>query len=251
MERIEERDAGKTQLVAAFGAITALLLAGLLVLVRSEIGATNVALLLGLVVAAAALSGGRTAGVVTGVVAAVSYNFFHTVPYRSLRIGDAKDVLTVAILAVAGVALGELSRRWDQTRVEADRSRGGIDRVVRVAEMAAEGVPPAQIEVQVEHELVELLSLDNARFEPGAHAGEIRAVLDHRGVVGERNRVFVDGEFTLPRDGADLAVTYGGHELGRLVLMPGDRLAGVSLAQRRCAVALADQLACSLARATT
>ena len=54
-----------------------------------------------------------------------------------------------------------------------------------------------------------------------------------------------------PRDGADLAVTYGGHELGRFVLMPGDRPVGVSLAQRRCAVALADQLACSLATATT
>ena len=33
--------------------------------------------------------------------------------------------------------------------------------------MAADGVPSAQIEAQVEHELVELLSLDNARFEPG------------------------------------------------------------------------------------
>ena len=251
MEHIAERDPGKAQLVGALGAITALLLAGLLVLVRGEIGPTNVALLLGIVVAGAAVSGGRTAGVITGVVAAVSYNFFHTLPYRSLRIDDAKDILTVVILVVGGVALGELSRQWDQTRVEADRSRGGIDRVVRVAEMAADDVPSAQVETQVEHELVELLSLDGARFELGAHAGESRAVLDHRGVVGERNRVFVGGEFTLPPDGADLAVTYGGRELGRLVLMPGEQPVGVSLAQRRCAVALADQLACSLARATT
>ena len=123
MEHIAERDPGKAQLVGALGAITALLLAGLLVLVRGEIGATNVAASPGprgggcRAVGRADGRGGRP-----GPVAAVSYNFFHTVPYRSLRIGDAKDVLTVVILVVGGVALASSSRQWDQTRVEADRS---------------------------------------------------------------------------------------------------------------------------------
>lgn len=247
MESIDERDLTKVQMVAALGSIAAITVAGLLVLVRDEIGATNVALILGLVVAGAAVSGGRTPGAITGVVAAVSYNFFHAQPYQSLRVNSTKDILTVVILAVMGFALGLLAHEWEQTRVDADRSRGGIDRVVRVAELAADGADADEVRERVQDELVQLLSLGGIRFEPGAHAGEARPVLDHRGVVGERHRLFVDGEFALPREGADLAVAYGGHELGRLVLLPGERQTGVSLAQRLCAVALADQLACSLA----
>ncbi|MCU1452922.1 MAG: Osmosensitive channel histidine kinaselike protein [Acidimicrobiales bacterium] len=232
--------------MAAGGALAAIAAAGLLVALRDAIGTTNVALTLAVLVASVAAAGGRLPGAATGVAAAVSYNFFQTQPYRSLRISDRKDVLTVVLLAVVGLVVGELSRRWERSRWDASRSRVGLDRVVRVAELASAGSGMDELIHAVEAEVRQELHLGKARFELGRPAGEVRPVLDHHGVVQTPVRAYVDGEFALPDEGVDLAVTYRDHAFGRLVLSP-HRHVGVSLPQRRCAVALADQLGAALA----
>jgi hypothetical protein len=233
-------------LVAVVGAIAAIALAGALVGVRGVIGSTNVALLMVLLVVGAAASGGRLAGGVTGIAAAVSYNFFHTVPYRSLRITDHRDVITVILLAVVGAVVGEVAQRWERSRWDATRSRLGLDRVTKVAELAVGGAAIDDVIHEVEREIRTELRLREVRFELGGLAGEERPVLSHTGVVQEPSRVFVDGEFAFPHAGVDLDVTYHGHTFGRLVLLP-QRTTGVSLPQRRCAVALTDQLGAALA----
>ena len=42
-----------------------------------------------IVVVAAASIGGRVAGAVVAVIASISFNFFHTRPYLTVRIDDA------------------------------------------------------------------------------------------------------------------------------------------------------------------
>ena len=95
-------------LMFGVGPLAAFLLAGGLVSWRDDIGTTNVALLIGLVVVIAATAD-RAAGVATALVAAFSYNFFHTQPYRSLRIDDGVDVLTVVLLLVIGLVVSEIN----------------------------------------------------------------------------------------------------------------------------------------------
>ena len=249
METIEQRQE-RAQIVTAIGAMAAIALGGALVLLRGEIGVTNIALILALVVAVAAMSGGRLAGAVTGVAAAITYNFFHTQPYRSLRVDNAKDILTIVILGLAGVALGEVARRWEQSRVDVARSSGEVDRIVRVAELTVSGAPVSEVVARVESELVAAMNLAEARFDPGERAGATRPVLSHNGVVDEPLRTFVDGDFALPAEGVDLAVSFRSEPLGRLVLVPGPSPTGISRSQRRCAVVLADQLGCALAMAS-
>ncbi len=77
--------------------------------VRGEIDSTNVALVLVLVVVATAAFGGRGPAALSAVVAAISYEFFFTRPFDSLRINRADDVETTLILLA--IALDRRSAR--------------------------------------------------------------------------------------------------------------------------------------------
>ncbi len=68
----------------------------------------NVALVLVLVVVLAAIGGGREAGAVAAVSAALSFDFFHTVPYLTLQIDSGDDVETTLLLLGVGLAVGHL-----------------------------------------------------------------------------------------------------------------------------------------------
>src|SRR5262249_37443823 len=82
---------------AALFSLLAVLLAGAMVGVRDDVDNANVALVLMTMVVVSAIAGGRLPGVAVSVVAALSFNFFHTEPYESLRIRSGNDVLTVAL----------------------------------------------------------------------------------------------------------------------------------------------------------
>lgn len=231
--------------MAAAGALAALAVAAALVTVRSTLGPANVALVLALVVAGAAASGGRLPGAATGVSAAVSFNFFFTRPYNSLRIAAVRDVVTVGLLAVMGLAVGEVARRWNESRAEAELSGAGLARVVRVANLAAAGAPASEVLAHVQQEIGEELHLLDVVLVPTDPDGS-RPELDHAGVIDTRERRYAPGGFTVPREGVDLAVTYRGRSFGRLVLVPAEPV-GITRSQYRCAVALAEQLGAVLA----
>ena len=63
------------------------------------------------------------AGVTTSVVAALAFNFFHTQPYYSLRISDRFDIITTVLLAVVGLAVGEIAVLSAPTRGRRGRAR--------------------------------------------------------------------------------------------------------------------------------
>ena len=97
-------------------AVVIIFVAGLLVAVRDTIGNTNVALILVVFVVAAAVFGGRLAGFTAAAVAAISFNFFHTQPYLTLRIKEGQDIVTVLLLLVVGLVVGELALLRQRTR---------------------------------------------------------------------------------------------------------------------------------------
>jgi hypothetical protein len=236
----------RSELFTAGGILTVIAVAGVFSPTTHSLGQVNVALLLAIVVAAVAAGGGRFAGAVSGGTAAVAYNFFQTEPVHSLRMDHGRDVVTVLLLAVVGVSVGELSRRMRRSDWVASRSDVGLGRVVRVAELACSGADSETLVAAVEEEIRRELRLASVRFELGGTAGEERPLLDHRGVIVEPVHLFFDDGFALPTGGVDLLVAYRGREFGRLVLTP-QRPIGLPAEQLRCAVAIADQLAAALA----
>lgn len=234
----------------AGGPIAALLAAGLLGRVRDDVGSTNVALVLAGIVVLAALAG-RTAGVVTAFTAAVSFNYFHTAPYHSMRISGGRDVVTVVLLAVLGLFVSEIGawrRRNGATAQHVVRMAHSLE---TVAELVATGADADDVFAAVRTTLTATLGLSDCRFEPAGQRGTAAVdmpVLPRSGaLVGASMRVGIGG-FELPLGGAALEVAAGGGVLGHIVMVP-DARHGSALEDRRAAIALADLYALALAAA--
>ncbi len=93
----------------AIGGLAPLVIAGLLVPFRTDsIVATNVALVFVIVVVVAAAEGGRSAGIVAAVVSTLSFDFFFTRPFQSLKIDNADDIGTAVLLLVISLVVAQL-----------------------------------------------------------------------------------------------------------------------------------------------
>src|SRR5262249_44623661 len=90
----------------AIGGLGPVAVAAALVPLRTTIDNTNLALILVVVVVTAAVIGGRGAGAMAAVLATVSFDFFLTRPYLSLRIANTDDVETALILLAVGLLVG-------------------------------------------------------------------------------------------------------------------------------------------------
>jgi hypothetical protein len=231
----------------AIAGLAPIVVAALLVMVRGELVNVNVALMMVVVVVLAAVSGGRAAGALAAVMAALSYEFFFTKPYLSLRISDGEDALTTILLLATGLVVGELVAIGRRNRQAAGQAQEGIARLHRVAELAAGGARAEDLIVAVQGELEALLDLEDCTYEV-APFGAPLARLERNGAVASPVRHLADGEFALPAEGVEISVLGGGSQMGRLVLTPKPGM-GVSLGRRVIAVALADQLGAGVAPA--
>lgn len=157
--------------------------AALLVPARDWLGNTNVALLLVVVVVAAAGTGGRLAGAVTAAVTSQAFNVLHTEPYGELFIEKREDVVTTVLVAVVGVAVGELAllRRRSLRRVR--RRDYGVQRIHRVSVLAGRGPTFDELLEAVSTELEAELELDTVTYgsgpvPPGPRLGSNGAVVN-------------------------------------------------------------------------
>jgi Domain of unknown function (DUF4118) len=223
------------------GAVTAL--------AREFFRQPNAALLLMVVVVGVAAIGGRAAGVITAFAAVVSFDYFHTQPYLSLTIDSRDDVETTILLLVAGVIVGSVASSGRRARHRATDARSEIDRIHRVAEVAASGADAAAVIGAAQDELRSLLTLLVCRFEaiPYGDDEPSRPRLGRNGSIELQPvvrfaRLGHRVGFELPEEGVDLPVLARGREIGRFVLVP---TAGVpaTLEERVVAVAIADQVA--------
>ena len=190
--------------------------------------------------------GGRGPAALSAIVAAISYEFFFTRPYYSLRINDSNDVETSVILLAIGLAVGQLAVHARRTRADASRGRDELASMRRVAERVAGGATNEELIELTSSELSQLMSLVGCRFEREATGPEVPTLERTGRIQTPYRRVGADGELALPPLGVRLPVVGGGREVGSLVLEP-DPTVGVSVEARLVAIALADQLGSALA----
>lgn len=96
---------------AVAGSIVALIVAAVLIPVRSTIGSSSVALALVLVVVGVAVLGGRTSAAVVSAVAALCFNFLHAAPLYTFHIAEVSDVTATVLMIVIGVVVGGVADR--------------------------------------------------------------------------------------------------------------------------------------------
>jgi hypothetical protein len=228
--------------IAAFGPI---LVAGLLVPFRDDLASANVVLVFVLVVVFGAAVGTRWSGALSAVVAAMSYDFFFTRPYQSLKIDNANDVETTLLLLAIGLIVAELVAFTRRHRAHAASRGDEIEMLRRTAALVASGADADDVRDTVRDELVALLSLVECRYETAPCTSTLPRI-ERTGAVEGEHRRWLGGEFTLPGLGAEIPVAARGRTYGRFVLVPNLSM-GVSIEERIVAVALVDQLGAALA----
>jgi K+-sensing histidine kinase KdpD len=124
---------------AAAGFVASLLIGVLVEPFRGTVGLENVALGYLLVVVVAAAIGGRAAGLISALSAALSYDFFLTTPYHSLRIDSVAQVITVALLFGTGMVASLAGRARRRRTVAADTQAGIIRLLNTITRAAAAG----------------------------------------------------------------------------------------------------------------
>jgi Domain of unknown function (DUF4118) len=230
----------------AIGGLAPIAIGAAMVALRSEVDATNVALLLVLVVVGTAAFGGRGPAAFSAFISALSYEFFFTKPYNSLRIDSANDVETTLFLLAIALAVGQIAVHAHRTSRAASRGRDELASMRKMAERVAAGAGDQELIDVAVTELTALMSLAGCRYEVDA-TGPVLPILERSGRIETPFRqVGADGELALPPIGVRLPVVGGGHQVGSLVLEP-DPLIGVTLEARLVGVALADQLGAALA----
>ena len=233
-------------MVAALFCTAAVGLAAALVPLRNLLGTTNVALAMVLLVVAAASVGGRLSGSFTAVTSSVVFNLFHTKPYFTLRVQSGKEVLSVALVLVVGLAVGELGvARERQSEVRRSHLRS-IRALEEVGAIVSSGAPVTDVWPVVQEAMSTTLSAQSVYFEPDGPLSTCPVVERDGRLEHSQKRLIGDG-FALPDVGAAVRVMANGRTLGQLVVKPKADV-GVTREQRRAAVAIADQFAIAVLR---
>jgi hypothetical protein len=181
------------------------------------------------------------------VSGALALNFFHTRPYLTLRVTDRTELISVVLLLIAGLLVGELA-------LLRTRSQGNVvdrDLEVRALRDAAHRAGAGdvdELESGIRSALIAGLALKDCRFERIEDQPVLELpMVDHSGRIRRTEQRYVHGGgFELPPEGVVIEVRHADQLLGHLVLIP-EAGQGVSLDRRKLAVALADVLATALA----
>lgn len=244
--RIESALRAHRSLVVGAAAVVPLVACAVLTLFRDSVANTNAALGLVLVVVAAASTGIRAAGVVAAVSSAAWFDFFLTEPYNRFTITDRADVETAVLLVLVGAAVTEVALWGRRQQASASREQGYLTGVLSTAATVAAGrSSPSLLIDHVAGQIVEVLQIDDCRFDSGTDSG--LPTLEDDGTVTRAGRAINVDRQGLPVDSEiALVVRSGGVVHGRFLLIAATRVARPSLEQRRVAVALANQVGAAL-----
>ena len=135
---------------------------------RQHVTPANLALVFVVGIVAVAGGGRRGATVVAVAASSLSFDFFLTKPYLSLRIATSADVTTTILLLVVGLAVGELAARMRSARSQVEAGRERLGRIHGLAERIAAGEEPDFVVMAVADELRQLLFLRDCRFSHGS-----------------------------------------------------------------------------------
>lgn len=237
----------ESRLLVLAGLVLPVALAGALVPLRSDVNNTNMAFALLIVVVAVAAGGRRSAAAVAALSAALSFDFFFTIPYQSFAIRSRNDLQTELSLLFVGLIVGEIAARARRHRATAIRRGDYVTRIYSLAEMIASGEPADFVIIAVASELRELLDLKDCRFERTTGEGTGHPPrLERSGDVTWGRVTWGVHSMGLPSREVELRVEGQGHVYGRYLLVPTPGRP-VSFERRLVAVALADQVGAALA----
>jgi K+-sensing histidine kinase KdpD len=213
------------------GAFLASLVAGVaLVPFRGEIGLENVAIVYLAVVILASVVGGRAAGLVAALSAALSYNWFFTTPYYTLRIDSVSQVVTVLLLFAAGLlaSLGGRATRRAGARVreeeDAIRALHAISRAAATGD-SADRVAAEQLLALLDARAVQVVR-DGGQVvaAAGEPVGELDLDalphLDEEGRIPSGHLRSVGGTLVLPAEGVVVDMIHDHTRVGALVVVP-------------------------------
>ena len=176
--------------------------------------------------------------------AALSYDFFLTVPYGSFTMDRSDDIETTVLLALIGLIAGEIVEQARRSEAAATARRRDLDRIERRAELAAGGERPGRLIAVSAQELTDLLDLKACTFVP-TPAPEGVPVLTH-GTISVPGVI----DHSAPTGAASLPVRAHGRDLGHFLLVFANGSYGISASidAKHAATAVADQLGMALLR---
>lgn len=177
------------------------------------------------------------AGVTTSVVAALSLNFFHTEPYRTLRITDRRDVYSVLLLGALGLAVSAVTAARVRRGVTTLRHAEAREAGVALGVLLADDRPARDIWTAAIDAAANDLALVTARVTARTPAG--------LPVIGRRMADGDDATLVLPAVGAVLPLQQR-HAEGRwLIITPRSGLAPLTV-DRRAVLSFADAVELAL-----
>ncbi|MGH9919852.1 MAG: DUF4118 domain-containing protein, partial [Nitrososphaerales archaeon] len=201
---------------------------------RDRLPNTDLALVLVVVVAVVGFEAGRASALLGALTAGVAFDVLHTRPYGHLEITHGRDVLTTALLVVAGIAMGEVAHRLSLYREVAGSNADAFALVTDAAGLVATGGEASLVIEALCAELKSGLKLSECRFEEGPPKGEAPFV-NRDGAL-----VYLEESVSAPvNQDLDLPVWVTGEIVARFRLEIGDLMP--SPAQLRLAMNVADQ----------
>jgi hypothetical protein len=222
------------------GLLAPLAVAAILLPWRPSWSNTNVAMVLVVVVVAVAALGNRVGGVLAAVSAAAWFDFFFTRPYGRFTIRGSGDLTTAVLLLVVGLAVSQLAARARRLQVVAITDAGYLALIHEVASMAKSAAPADSVVDTVKDQLIEVLELEDCRFEYGSLLGHPPR-LEPDGTVVTRNGRWPVDQSGLPTEEIELRTFGHGQYYGRFMMKPRPG-AKPSPQARLVAVTLADQV---------
>ncbi|HEV7760492.1 MAG TPA: DUF4118 domain-containing protein [Acidimicrobiales bacterium] len=223
---------------------------------RGTVSNADAALVIVAAVALAGVSGRRLTSVVGAVGGAAAFAVLWATPEGAARVDRGADLVAAVMILAVGVLLAELvrrnrsagpapalrSRRWPMVLRRPRLPLGPLRSVGRVAQEVADGDDAEFILLDVARTLVELLDLDDCRYETAPLADASRATLVHGGELELQQLRWTPMQLGLPERGFDLLVEARGQTLGRFVCSPRHRRT-ISEDRVLAALALVDQAA--------
>jgi K+-sensing histidine kinase KdpD len=178
------------------------------------------------------------AGVTTSVAAALALNYFHTEPYRTLRVTDSRDVWSIVLLLVLGLAVSAATASRVRHDVHRIRAGDAAEAGRQLTTMVAGDKPAGQVWSAAIAAPANDLGMVLARVSPSAPA-------QLPSIARPATAQHADSDVVLPQYGAALRLERR-HPEGRwLVLTPRDGLGPLTL-DRRAVMAFAETVELAL-----
>lgn len=178
------------------------------------------------------------------VGAALSFDFFHARPLRTLRIASGRDIVTVVLLAVLGIVVGEVARLRRTAARDAVGGRAELRLLSAHAELCRTARSEAEAILGSVDAIGRLLGADSVAFHREPMPADGRRIEPDGTLHGVPFRASTLAD-DLGDDPVDIDVSVAGRSVGHVSVFP---TAGhpVTLDARIGAVVIADQLAVAL-----